>query len=191
MAARTPSAVRPAEPARRIAGAESFKGLPSGARQRTPVPGTGRQSHCAAFPRSSPSLEMAASGRGPCRRAVTVCHGQGRGSSWCPVRGGNELTSGSEPVGSLDVALNHTARLLAQQPALAAEQAAEILKVVPGHPVATLLLGAARRACGDPAAALQILAPLAAAQARSPVTQYEYGLALGDAGQGEPAIAAL
>jgi predicted Zn-dependent protease len=101
------------------------------------------------------------------------------------------LTSGSEPVGSVDVALTHTARLLAQQPALAAEQAAEILRVVPGHPVATLLLGAARRACGDPSAALEILAPLAAAQPRSPVTHYEYGLALGETGQGEPAIAAL
>jgi outer membrane receptor protein involved in Fe transport len=61
------------------------------------------------------------------------------------------LTSGSDPVGSLDVALNHTARLLATQPALAAEQASEILKVVPGHPLATLFLGPARRACGDPA----------------------------------------
>jgi predicted Zn-dependent protease len=101
------------------------------------------------------------------------------------------LTSGSEPVGSVDVALTHTARLLANQPALAAEQAAEILKAVPGHPVATLLLGAARRACGDPTAALEILAPLAAAQPRSPVTQYEHGLALADAGQGEAAIAAL
>jgi tetratricopeptide (TPR) repeat protein len=98
---------------------------------------------------------------------------------------------GSEPVGSLDVALSHTARLLANQPALAAEQAAEILKAVPGHPVAILLLGAARRACGDPAAALEILAPLAVAQPGSPVTHYEYGLALGDAGQGEAAIAAL
>ncbi|HEX4387128.1 MAG TPA: tetratricopeptide repeat protein, partial [Steroidobacteraceae bacterium] len=101
------------------------------------------------------------------------------------------MTSGSEPVGSLDIALNHAARLLATQPALAAEQATEILKVVPGHPIATLLLGAARRACGDPAAALEILAPLAVAQPRSPAAHYEYGLALGDAGQGDAAIAAL
>ena len=101
------------------------------------------------------------------------------------------LTSGSEPVGSLDVALNHTARLLANQPALAAEQAGEILKAVPGHPIATLLLGAARRACGEPAAALEILAPLVAAQPRSPVAHYEYGLALADAGRGDEAIKAL
>ena len=107
------------------------------------------------------------------------------------VKRRDKLTSGSEPVGSLDIALNHAARLLTSQPALAAEQAAEILKVVPGHPVATLVLGAARRAGGDPAAALEILAPLVAAQPRSPAAHYEFGLALGDTGQGDAAIASL
>jgi tetratricopeptide (TPR) repeat protein len=101
------------------------------------------------------------------------------------------LTSGSDPVGSLDVALNHTARLLTTQPALAAEQASEILKVVPGHPLAVLFLGAARRACGDAAASVQILNPLVAAQPGWAVAHYEYGLALGDTGQGEAAIADL
>jgi tetratricopeptide (TPR) repeat protein len=101
------------------------------------------------------------------------------------------LTSGSDPVGSLDVALNHTARLLATQPALAAEQASEILKVLPGHPVATLFLGAARRACGDPAAALQILGSLVSASPNWAAAHYEHGLALAETGQGEAAIAAL
>jgi len=77
--------------------------------------------------------------------------------------GGIRLTSGSDPVGSVDVPLNHTARLLATQPALAAEQASGILKVVPGHRLATLFLGAARRACGDPGAAVQILESLVSA----------------------------
>src|ERR1700682_567823 len=85
-----------------------------------------------------------------------VCHRLPAGSS-CAILGGDQLTSSPEPVGSLDVALTHTARLLATQPALAAEQATEILKVAPGHPLATLLLGVARRSCGDPAAAVQIL----------------------------------
>ena len=107
------------------------------------------------------------------------------------VKRRDKLTSGSEPVGSLDIALNHAARLLASQPALAAEQAAEILKVVPGHPVATLVLGAARRAGGDPAAALEILRiPLFAAQPllrRPRVTNYGDGTR----GRGERASAAI
>ena len=55
------------------------------------------------------------------------------------------LNSVSEPVGTLDVALNHAARLLEKDPRLAVEQAGEILKAVPGHPHARLILGAARR----------------------------------------------
>jgi len=108
-----------------------------------------------------------------------------------PIFGGTRLTSGSDPVGSLEVALNHTARLLANQPALAAEQASEILKIVPGHPLAMLHLGVARRACGDPAAAGQILGSLVSAQPNWAVAHYEYGLALAEVGQGEAAIAAL
>ncbi|MGH8188278.1 MAG: tetratricopeptide repeat protein, partial [Steroidobacteraceae bacterium] len=51
------------------------------------------------------------------------------------------MSSTSDPVGSLEVALAHTQRLLADDPAMAAEQATEILKVVPNHPFAMLLLG--------------------------------------------------
>jgi hypothetical protein len=58
-----------------------------------------------------------------------------------------------EPVGTLEVALAHAGRLLAFDPLQAAEQATEILKVVPDHPAAVLLLGVARRAAGDAAAA--------------------------------------
>jgi tetratricopeptide (TPR) repeat protein len=101
------------------------------------------------------------------------------------------LSSDSDPVGSVEVALTHTSRLLATQPALAAEQATEILKVVPGHPLATLLLGVARRACGEPADAERILGPLAAAQTRWAAAHYEHGLALADLGKGEAAIDAL
>jgi tetratricopeptide (TPR) repeat protein len=101
------------------------------------------------------------------------------------------MSSSSEPVGTLAVALAHAQRLLATSPALAAEQAAEILKSVPGHPLATLLLGAARRAGGDPTAALALLEPLAEAQPNSALAQYELGLALAGAGQGEAAVAAL
>ena len=55
------------------------------------------------------------------------------------------MNSAAEPVGTLEVALAHTARLLRTDAQLAAEQAAEILNVVPDHPTATRLLGMARR----------------------------------------------
>jgi tetratricopeptide (TPR) repeat protein len=45
--------------------------------------------------------------------------------------------------GTLDVAMAHAARLLDAQPALAAEQALEILKVVPNHSPALFLLASA------------------------------------------------
>ncbi|HEX3137272.1 MAG TPA: hypothetical protein VHT22_06665, partial [Casimicrobiaceae bacterium] len=61
------------------------------------------------------------------------------------------MTAPSEPVGTLDTALDHTQRLMTSEPRLAAEQATEILKVAPGHPLATLLLGVANRRAGDAA----------------------------------------
>ena len=51
------------------------------------------------------------------------------------------MNTAAEPTGSLATALQHAARLLEREPLLAAEQAVEILKVFPGHPGATLLLG--------------------------------------------------
>ncbi|HVH83841.1 MAG TPA: tetratricopeptide repeat protein, partial [Steroidobacteraceae bacterium] len=96
-----------------------------------------------------------------------------------------------EPRGSLEVALQHATRLLASQPTLAAEQASEILKVVPGQPAALLLLAVAQRACGDLPAALQGLEELSRRQPAWAEAQFELGMTLGAAGQGESAIAAL
>ena len=59
------------------------------------------------------------------------------------------MSTPAEPVGTLEVALAHASRLLAMQPAIAAEQACEILKVVPKQPQAMLILGLARAAAGD------------------------------------------
>jgi tetratricopeptide (TPR) repeat protein len=101
------------------------------------------------------------------------------------------LSSHAQPLGSLEVALSHATRLLPAQPALAAEQAAEILKVVPEHPVATLLLAVAHRACGDSGAALEGLQQLCRKQPGWAAAQYELGMTLGSVGQGEAAIAAL
>jgi tetratricopeptide (TPR) repeat protein len=95
------------------------------------------------------------------------------------------------PVGTLEVALAHAERLLATEPALAAEQAAEILLAVPGHPAASLLLGAAQRLTGDIHAALSVLEPLSSSQPDWAAAHYELGLALGAEGRGEAAVAAL
>ena len=101
------------------------------------------------------------------------------------------VSSAAGPVGSIEVALAHTRRLLARDPRLAAEQAAEILKVVPAHPLATLLFGAARRLAGEPQAAVGVLESLAVAQPNWADAHYELGLARAEAGQRDASIAAL
>jgi len=63
----------------------------------------------------------------------------------------------AEPQGTLAVALGHAGRLLQRDPRLAAEQAGEILKVVPGQPQALRLLGMARASLGDTPGAVQAL----------------------------------
>jgi tetratricopeptide (TPR) repeat protein len=101
------------------------------------------------------------------------------------------LSAPSPSLGSVEVALSHTARLLRTKPALAAEQAAEILKAAPDHPMATLLLAVAQRACGNAAAALEALQQLCAKQPRWAAAHYELGITLGSLGEGEAAIVAL
>ena len=53
------------------------------------------------------------------------------------------MSTPAEPLGTLEVALLHARQLLEREPALAAEQAAEILKVHPDQPVALALSGLA------------------------------------------------
>ena len=90
------------------------------------------------------------------------------------------MNSVSEPVGTLDVALGHAARLLERDAALAAEQASEILKAVPGHPHARLILGAALRIGGQTQSALEILEPLAQQQPRAAPVHLELAIARGE-----------
>src|SRR6202163_4808713 len=101
------------------------------------------------------------------------------------------VNSASEPVGTLDVALGHAARLLERDAALAAEQASEILKAVPGHPHARLILGAALRIAGRTQQALEVLEPLAREQPRSAPAHIELAIARGEAGRPTEAVAAL
>ncbi|MDB6084686.1 MAG: sulfotransferase family protein [Gammaproteobacteria bacterium] len=97
----------------------------------------------------------------------------------------------SQPVGTLDVALAHASALLGKDPALAGEQAREILKIVPGHPLARLVLGAAQRISGQTAAAMAVLEPLAREQPRSAPAQLELAIALGEGGRTRDAVVVL
>ena len=101
------------------------------------------------------------------------------------------MSSASEQIGTLEVALAHAARLLEKDPTLAAEQVAEILKAAPGHPQARLILGAAHRRNGDTTAALAVLEPLAREQANAAAVHLELGVARGEGGRGAEALAAL
>lgn len=78
---------------------------------------------------------------------------------------------------SLQQALAHGSRLLAEDPSLAAEQAEEILRVLPGHPAAQLLRGAALRLSGRAAEAETVLQSLAAAQPQAAGVHLELALA--------------
>jgi tetratricopeptide (TPR) repeat protein len=100
-------------------------------------------------------------------------------------------TAAQEPSGPLQVALQHTTRLLASNPALAIEQAGEILKTVPDHPLATLLLGIAHRTVGDYESSIKTLEPLSAAQPRWAPAFYELGLTYSERQSAEPALKAL
>jgi tetratricopeptide (TPR) repeat protein len=63
----------------------------------------------------------------------------------------------AEPLGTLSQALEHSARLLSRDAAAAAEQAAEILKVIPDQPVALAIAGLALGRLGQGDAAIASL----------------------------------
>ncbi len=93
----------------------------------------------------------------------------------------------------MDVALGHAARLLEKDPALAAEQASEILKAVPGHPHARLILRCRTPHHRSDAGGARWMSRTAVAreQPRSAPAHMELGIALGEAGRAAEALAAL
>jgi tetratricopeptide (TPR) repeat protein len=101
------------------------------------------------------------------------------------------MSTTADPMGTLETALAHASRLLHTNPALALEQAQEILKVAPGYPPASLLLGVAWRRLGDGPRALEVLEALVKSQPRWANVHYELGLTLADSGQPEAALVAL
>ena len=97
----------------------------------------------------------------------------------------------TEKTTTLDGALALTERLLAADPLRARAQAEEILRAVPGHPKALLLLGAALHAQGDLRGAVKILAPLAKAQPKVAAIHFEFATVMSDLGETKVAIAAF
>jgi tetratricopeptide (TPR) repeat protein len=95
------------------------------------------------------------------------------------------------PVGSVDTALKQALALLEPQPAAALEQATEILKAIPGHPLARFLLGSAQRRLGQTKTAAAVLEELAREQPGAPNVHYELGLLRAQSGRGDDAVASL
>ncbi|MBI5941576.1 MAG: sulfotransferase [Caulobacterales bacterium] len=102
------------------------------------------------------------------------------------------MTQDTTPAtGTLATALTHAAGLLPREPVLAEAQAREILRVMPGHPEAILLLAAALRRQGAAGPALEVLEPVIRGQPKWPPVHQEAGFALADLGLGRAAVAAL
>ena len=95
------------------------------------------------------------------------------------------------PVATVEEQLRQVERLLATDAALAERKAAQILSLAPGHPVATLWLGVARRLTGDTAGSIEALEPLTRSQPDWAAAHYHFGRACGAAARGDEAITAL
>jgi tetratricopeptide (TPR) repeat protein len=97
----------------------------------------------------------------------------------------------TDQTGTISAALAQAAKLLGVNPALAEEQAREILKAAPGQPQAQFFLGVALRLQGRADEAVAVLDPLAAAQPHVPDLLYETALAHSALGESRKAIRLL
>jgi predicted Zn-dependent protease len=95
------------------------------------------------------------------------------------------------PSASVDLELMRASLLLDSDPRAAAQRASGILVDSPGHPEANLLLAAACRKLGDPAAAAAALESLASAHRDTPFMQLELGRAYAASGRGAEALSAF
>ncbi len=82
-------------------------------------------------------------------------------------------------------------RLIDTDPRRAAALASQLLAARPGHGEAALILGASLRRAGEPAAAHDVLVPLAVAMSGAWGVHYELGMALAALGDDVAAVAAL
>ena len=97
----------------------------------------------------------------------------------------------TDPMISVDNALTHAVEFLNGRPEVALKEALEVLKAVPNHPIATLVVGSAERRLGRTASALKVLGNLARAQPWAAPVHFEYGHALAAAARPREAVAAL
>ncbi len=95
------------------------------------------------------------------------------------------------PSASVDLELMRASQLLDSDPRAAAQRASGILVDSPGHPEANLLLAAACRKLGDPAAAAAALETLPSAHRDTPFMQLELGRAYAASGRGAEALSAF
>ncbi len=93
--------------------------------------------------------------------------------------------------GDLQTALRNALELLRRDPALAREQAEEILRVYPDTPKAKRILASALSMQKQPQRALELLAPMLAGFRDSPAFLHEIAQCYGAVGRGDDAIEAL
>ena len=93
--------------------------------------------------------------------------------------------------GNVKTALDHAARLLDENPAMALQQASEILRVAPTTPGALHISAIAHRRMGKASKALEILKPLSTNLPNVPPILHELGMTFGALGRSDEAIAAL
>jgi len=99
--------------------------------------------------------------------------------------------SQAQASGNLKTALDHAGRLLEKDPAMAAQQAQEILKVVPNVPGAMHILAVAYRLLGEAGKALGVLENLKNKVPNVPPVLHQLGMAYGSVGRSDDAIAVL
>lgn len=96
-----------------------------------------------------------------------------------------------DPQGTLEIALAHAKRLMDARPRLAAEQAQEILKVMPRQPAATLLLARAKVRLGELEEGRELLQALCLQEPGLAVAHCELGLTLRQMGRSGEALTCL
>ena len=97
----------------------------------------------------------------------------------------------TDSASSLQERLSTIERLLGSDPARAEALAGEILAEAPGHAMALLFQGMARRLGGRPAAAIDVLRPLSEQVQNAPFPHLQLGLALRESGEPEQAALAM
>ena len=101
------------------------------------------------------------------------------------------MNSAAGPTGTLEVAIKHAARLLDQDPSTAAEQAREIIKASPEHPMGDFLLAAAERRLGHYESAIAHLQQLIGKYPRWPAALIELAAAQASWDQRDAAVESL